>query len=163
MSPPHLSRLRVQKYCCKTYNPNISPTFFSTIFYFVWLSMIYKYAFSSLQILSLRSFGLTLKNQKLKVTLRRLQILFAPLKSRQLALRAQTAGISLRSAHNLLYAFFVRSVLSLSCLPFFPLIFLPLILNFQFSKSRRVFIISRRLFSKRRRLFLFLCLSFQIK
>ena len=95
--------------------------------------MIYKYAFSSLQILSLRSFGLTLKNQKLKVTLRRLQILFAPLKSRQLALRAQTAGISLRSAHNLLYAFFVRSVLSLSCLPFFPLIFLPLILNFQFS------------------------------
>ena len=27
MSTPHLSRLRVQKYCCKTYSPNISPTF----------------------------------------------------------------------------------------------------------------------------------------
>ena len=27
MSPPHLSRLRVQKYCCKTYSPNIFPTF----------------------------------------------------------------------------------------------------------------------------------------
>ena len=29
MSPPHLSRLRVQKYCCKTYSPNIFPTFFN--------------------------------------------------------------------------------------------------------------------------------------
>ena len=37
------------------------------------------------------------------------------------------------------------------------------ILLSQLTKSRRVFIISRRLFSKRRRLFLFLCLSFQIK
>ena len=32
MSPPHLSRLRVQKYCCKTYNPNISPTFLQLFF-----------------------------------------------------------------------------------------------------------------------------------
>ena len=34
------------------------------------------------------------------------------------------------------------------------------ILHSQLTKSRRVFIISRRLFSKRRRLFLFLCLPF---
>ena len=27
MSPPHLSRLRVQKYCCKTYSPNVFTTF----------------------------------------------------------------------------------------------------------------------------------------
>ena len=32
MSPPHLSRLRVQKYCCKTYSPNIFPTFFQLFF-----------------------------------------------------------------------------------------------------------------------------------
>ena len=32
MSPPHLSRLRVQKYCCKTYFPNISPTFLQLFF-----------------------------------------------------------------------------------------------------------------------------------
>ena len=32
MSPPHLSRLRVQKYYCKTYNPNISPTFLQLFF-----------------------------------------------------------------------------------------------------------------------------------
>ena len=32
MSPPPLSRLRVQKYCCKTYNPNISPTFLQLFF-----------------------------------------------------------------------------------------------------------------------------------
>ena len=32
MSPPHLSRLRVQKYCCKTYSPNVLPTFFYLFF-----------------------------------------------------------------------------------------------------------------------------------
>ena len=32
MSPPHLSRLRVQKYCCKTYFPNVSPTFLQLFF-----------------------------------------------------------------------------------------------------------------------------------
>ena len=32
MSPPHLSRLRVQKYCCKTYFPNVLPTFFNLFF-----------------------------------------------------------------------------------------------------------------------------------
>ena len=32
MSPPHLSRLRVQKYCCKTYNPNVFPTFLQLFF-----------------------------------------------------------------------------------------------------------------------------------
>ena len=32
MSPPHLSRLRVQKYCCKTYFPNVLPTFFYLFF-----------------------------------------------------------------------------------------------------------------------------------
>ena len=35
MSPPHLSRLRVQKYCCKTYNPNIFPSFFYLFFIFI--------------------------------------------------------------------------------------------------------------------------------
>ena len=32
MPAPHLSRLRVQKYYCKTYNPNISPTFLQLFF-----------------------------------------------------------------------------------------------------------------------------------
>ena len=32
MSPPHLSRLRVQKYCCKTYFPNVFPTFLQLFF-----------------------------------------------------------------------------------------------------------------------------------
>ena len=32
MSPPHLSRLRVQKYCCKTYNPNVFTTFLQLFF-----------------------------------------------------------------------------------------------------------------------------------
>ena len=32
MSPPHLSRLRVQKYCPITYNPNILDTFFYLFF-----------------------------------------------------------------------------------------------------------------------------------
>ena len=32
MSAPHLSRLRVQKYCCKTYFPNIFPTFLQLFF-----------------------------------------------------------------------------------------------------------------------------------
>ena len=32
MSPPHLSRLRVQKYCCITYSPNIFTTFFYLFF-----------------------------------------------------------------------------------------------------------------------------------
>ena len=32
MSPPHLSRLRVQKYCCKTYSPNVFTTFFYLFF-----------------------------------------------------------------------------------------------------------------------------------
>ena len=32
MSPPHLARLRVQKYCCKTYFPNVFPTFFQLFF-----------------------------------------------------------------------------------------------------------------------------------
>ena len=32
MSAPHLSRLRVQKYCCKTYFPNVSPTFLQLFF-----------------------------------------------------------------------------------------------------------------------------------
>ena len=32
MSPPHLSRLRVQKYCCKTYFPNVFTTFFYLFF-----------------------------------------------------------------------------------------------------------------------------------
>ena len=50
------------------------------------------------------------KNQKIKATLQRLQILFASLKSRKLALRAQTTEISLRSAWNLLYASSVRPV-----------------------------------------------------
>ena len=35
MSAPHLSRLRVQKYCCKTYSPNIFPTFFQLFFNFL--------------------------------------------------------------------------------------------------------------------------------
>ena len=35
MSPPHLSRLRVQKYCCKTYSPNIFPTFLQLFFTFI--------------------------------------------------------------------------------------------------------------------------------
>ena len=35
MSPPHLSRLRVQKYCCITYSPNVSPTFFNLFFTFI--------------------------------------------------------------------------------------------------------------------------------
>ena len=34
MSPPHLSRLRVQKYCCKTYSPNVFATFFQLFFAF---------------------------------------------------------------------------------------------------------------------------------
>ena len=34
MSPPHLSRLRMQKYCCKTYNPNVFPTFLQLFFTF---------------------------------------------------------------------------------------------------------------------------------
>jgi len=33
MSPPHLSRLRVQKYCCKTYFPNVFTTFLQLFFY----------------------------------------------------------------------------------------------------------------------------------
>ena len=32
MSPPHLSRLRVQKYCCKTYFPNVFTTFLQLFF-----------------------------------------------------------------------------------------------------------------------------------
>ncbi len=32
MSPPHLARLRVQKYCCKTYSPNVFTTFFYLFF-----------------------------------------------------------------------------------------------------------------------------------
>ena len=32
MSPPHLSRLRVQKYCCKTYSPNVFTTFLQLFF-----------------------------------------------------------------------------------------------------------------------------------
>ena len=35
MSPPHLSRLRVQKYCCKTYSPNVFTTFFNLFFTFI--------------------------------------------------------------------------------------------------------------------------------
>ena len=38
MSPPHLphlARLRVQKYCCITYSPNVSPTFFNLFFTFI--------------------------------------------------------------------------------------------------------------------------------
>ena len=35
MSPPHLSRLRVQKYCCKTYFPNVFTTFFQLFFTFI--------------------------------------------------------------------------------------------------------------------------------
>ena len=93
MSPPHLSRLRVQKYCCKTYFPNVLPTF--------------------------------------------LQLFFTLLDCQRFI--------------NTLFSVLLLSSLSL-------LFHLP-----KFSKSRRIFIISRRLFNKRRRLFLFLCLSFQIK
>ena len=97
MSPPHLARLRVQKYCCKTYSPNISPTFlqlFFTLIDYQWFT-------------------------------------------------------------NELFSVLLLSALSiLFLLPKFS------IFNSPFSKSRRVFIISRRLFSKRRRLFLFLCLPF---
>ena len=32
MSPPHLSRLRMQKYCCKTYFPNVFTTFLQLFF-----------------------------------------------------------------------------------------------------------------------------------
>ena len=32
MPPLHLSRLRVQKYCCKTYSPNIFTTFLQLFF-----------------------------------------------------------------------------------------------------------------------------------
>ena len=32
MPPPHLSRLRVQKYCCKTYSPNVFTTFLQLFF-----------------------------------------------------------------------------------------------------------------------------------
>ena len=32
MSPPHLSRLWVQKYCCKTYFPNVFTTFLQLFF-----------------------------------------------------------------------------------------------------------------------------------
>ena len=32
MSAPHLSRLRVQKYCCKTYSPNVFTTFLQLFF-----------------------------------------------------------------------------------------------------------------------------------
>ena len=35
MSPPHLSRLRVQKYCCKTYFPNVLPSFLQLFFTFI--------------------------------------------------------------------------------------------------------------------------------
>ena len=45
MSPPHLSRLRMQKYCSITYNPNVFTTFLQLFFYFAWLSMIYKCTF----------------------------------------------------------------------------------------------------------------------
>ena len=89
MSPPHLSRLRVQKYCCKTYFPNVLPTFFYLFF----------------------------------------------------------TCLDCQWFTNILF-----SVLLLSTLSF--VFLLP-----KFSKSRRIFIISRRLFNKRRRLFLFLCLS----
>ncbi|OUO53523.1 hypothetical protein B5F77_05480 [Parabacteroides sp. An277] len=49
------------------------------------------------------------KNQKIRLTLQRLQIRFAPLKSRKTRF-AQTAEIFSRSAWNLLYASFVRPV-----------------------------------------------------
>ena len=93
MSAPHLSRLRVQKYCCKTYSPNVFPTF--------------------------------------------LQLFFTLL---------DCQGFT----NTLLFVLLLSSFSLLFHLP-------------KFSKSRRVFIISRRLFSKRRRLFLFLCLSFENK
>ena len=35
MSAPHLSRLRVQKYCCKTYFPNVFTTFLQLFFTFL--------------------------------------------------------------------------------------------------------------------------------
>ena len=35
MSPPHLSRLRVQKYCCITYSPNVLPSFLQLFFTFL--------------------------------------------------------------------------------------------------------------------------------
>lgn len=72
MSAPHLSRLRVQKYCCKTYSPNVLPTFLQLFFTFPDCQYVMNTLFP-------RSLGLTQKNQKLKATLRRLQILFAPL------------------------------------------------------------------------------------
>ena len=68
---------------------------------------------------------------------------------------------------QLFYNYFLLSLIvndlqmHFSPLFYFPLPFLFLL--HKFSKSRRVFIISRRLFSKRRRLFLFLCLSFENK
>ncbi len=93
MSPPHLSRLRVQKYCCKTYSPNVFTTFFQLFF--------------------------TLPDCQRFI--------------------------------NTLFSVLLLSSLSI------------LFLLHKFSKSRRVFIISRRLFSKRRRLFVFLYLPFQIK
>ncbi len=97
MSPPHLSRLRVQKYCCKTYFPNVFTTFYN---YFL-LSLIVN----DLQ-MHFSSF------------------FYFPL--------------------FLSYFSFPNSQFS--------------ILHSQLSKRGCVFIISRRLFSKRRRLFLSLCL-----
>ena len=54
MSAPHLSRLRVQKYCCKTYNPNISPTFLQLFFTFIdcqWFTNFSVLLFSPLSFL----------------------------------------------------------------------------------------------------------------
>ena len=72
----HLSRLRVQKYCFITYPPNLFATFFYLFFAFPDCQGVMNTLFL------FRSFGLTQKNQKVKATLRRLQISFPPLKSR---------------------------------------------------------------------------------
>ena len=49
MSPPHLSRLRVQKYCCKTYSPNVLPTFLQLFFTFLDCQLFINILFLSLR------------------------------------------------------------------------------------------------------------------
>ena len=174
MSTPHLSRLRVQKYCFITYPPNVFTTFFDLFFAFpdcqgimnaLFLPSFRSDFFFPLDFVS-PFFWLDPKEPKgqgytskatnslhsakipdnSRFALRQPGFLYAPL---AICFTPSPLGRS----------FFP------SCFPFFPLVFSSFnsqfsILHSQLTKSRRVFIISRRLFSKRRRLFLFLCLPF---
>ena len=167
MSTPHLSRLRVQKYCRKTYFPNVFTTFLQLFFTFIDCQRFINALFFPLDFVSpffwldtkeTKTQGYTtkatnsLRSAKIPVTRA------SRSDSRDFfTLHSKFALRLLRQASPVLLLFSVlSSYFSPSNSQFS-------IFHSQLAKSRRVFIISRRLFSKRRRLFLFLCRSFKNK